>query len=148
MPYPGHWEADVLLRDGHVAHLRPIVAEDQQLLVDFYEQVSAESKYSRFFAPMPHLSDRDLLRFTNVDHQDRVAFVLTVACKIIAVGRFDRMPPEESSSGDVEAEVASSCRTPTRGGASSSCCSSTSPRLAANAASTGSSPTSFRTTAG
>ena len=54
--YPRHWEADVLLRDGHVAHIRPIHAGDQDLLVDFYEQVSAESKYLRFFAPMPRLS--------------------------------------------------------------------------------------------
>ncbi|HET9827501.1 MAG TPA: GNAT family N-acetyltransferase [Nocardioidaceae bacterium] len=109
--YPRHWEADVLLRDGQVAHLRPIHADDGELLVEFYDQVSAESKYLRFFAPMPELSERDVLRFTNVDHHDRVAFVLTVANKMIAVGRFDRIPAEESSPdvrgrGVVEAEVA------------------------------------------
>jgi acyl-CoA synthetase (NDP forming)/RimJ/RimL family protein N-acetyltransferase len=101
-PYPKHWEADVLLRDGHVAHLRPIMADDERLLVEFYEQVSAESKYLRFFAPMPNLSQKDVIRFTHVDHRDRVAFVLTVANKMIAVGRFDRMTEKE---GD-EAEVA------------------------------------------
>jgi acyl-CoA synthetase (NDP forming)/GNAT superfamily N-acetyltransferase len=105
--YPRHWEADVLLRDGQVAHLRPISVEDRDLLVDFYAQVSAESKYLRFFAPMPELSERDLLRFTHVDHRDRVAFVLTVADKMLAVGRFDRIPPEEARDKDVvEAEVA------------------------------------------
>jgi acyl-CoA synthetase (NDP forming)/RimJ/RimL family protein N-acetyltransferase len=102
--YPRHWEADVLLRDGHTAHLRPISGEDAQRLVDFYAQVSAESKYLRFFAPMPTLSERDVKRFTHVDHQDRVAFVLTVADKIIAVGRFDRIKPPDGT-GD-EAEVA------------------------------------------
>ena len=56
---------------------------------------------------MPRLSERDVLRFTNVDHVNRVAFVLTVARKMIAVGRFDRIPPEETkSAGVVEAEVA------------------------------------------
>ncbi len=90
--YPRHWEADVLLRDGQAAHLRPIGAGDRERLVEFYEQVSAESKYLRFFAPMPHLSERDVQRFTSVDHHDRVAFVLTVAQKIIAVGRFDKLP--------------------------------------------------------
>ena len=50
---PAHWEADVLLRDGRTAHLRPIPVDDEQLLVEFYEQVSDESKYFRFFAPMP-----------------------------------------------------------------------------------------------
>jgi acyl-CoA synthetase (NDP forming)/GNAT superfamily N-acetyltransferase len=102
--YPRHWEADVLLRDGHTAHLRPISGDDEQRLVEFYAQVSAESKYLRFFAPMPTLSQRDVKRFTHVDHHDRVAFVLTVADKIIAVGRFDRAVPPDGS-GD-EAEVA------------------------------------------
>ena len=102
--YPRHWEADVLLRDGHTAHLRPISGDDEELLVEFYAQVSAESKYLRFFAPMPTLSERDVKRFTHVDHHDRVAFVLTVAQKIIAVGRFDRITPPEGT-GD-EAEVA------------------------------------------
>ncbi|HSE07203.1 MAG TPA: GNAT family N-acetyltransferase [Nocardioidaceae bacterium] len=102
--YPRHWEADVLLRDGHTAHLRPISGDDEDLLVEFYSQVSAESKYLRFFAPMPTLSERDVKRFTHVDHNDRVAFVLTVAQKIIAVGRFDRITGPDLQ-GD-EAEVA------------------------------------------
>ncbi|MGA9748904.1 MAG: GNAT family N-acetyltransferase [Nocardioides sp.] len=102
--YPRHWEADVLLRDGQAAHLRPIVAADRDLLVEFYEQVSAESKYLRFFAPMPNLSEKDVVRFTQVDHHERVAFVLTVAKKMIAVGRFDRLPGTRE--GKVLAEVA------------------------------------------
>ncbi len=100
--YPRHWEADVLLRDGHTAHLRPISGDDEELLVEFYSQVSAESKYLRFFAPMPTLSDRDVKRFTHVDHQDRVAFVLTVAQKIIAVGRFDRITGPDGTGDDAE----------------------------------------------
>ncbi len=87
--YPEHWEADVLLRDGRTAHLRPILPEDADGLVEFYGQVSDESKYMRFFAPMPNLSDRDVARFTTVDYRDRVAFVVTVAQMIIAVGRYD-----------------------------------------------------------
>jgi len=102
--YPRHWEADVLLRDGHTAHLRPISGDDAELLVEFYEQVSAESKYMRFFAPMPRLSERDVERFTHVDHHDRVAFVLTVGQKMIAVGRFDKITPDGGA--PVEAEVA------------------------------------------
>jgi acyl-CoA synthetase (NDP forming)/GNAT superfamily N-acetyltransferase len=97
--YPAHWEADVLLRDGRTAHLRPITADDEGRLVAFYEEVSDQSKYFRFFSAMPRLSTRDVHRFTHVDHKDRVAFVLTVAEKIIAVGRYERTEP-------VEAEVA------------------------------------------
>ncbi len=94
--YPEHWEADVLLRDGRTAHLRPILPEDAENLVDFYALVSDQSKYFRFFAPMPQLSDRDVKRFTQVDYRDRVALVLTVAQKIIAVGRYDVVAPGQA----------------------------------------------------
>ena len=30
---PAHWEADVLLRDGRTAHIRPIGPEDAELLL-------------------------------------------------------------------------------------------------------------------
>ncbi|MDP3892805.1 GNAT family N-acetyltransferase, partial [Nocardioides sp.] len=86
---PRHWEADVLLRDGRTAHIRPIRSDDAELLVAFYARVSEESKYYRFFTPMPNLSERDVARFTQVDHVDRVAFVLLVAEQMIAVGRYD-----------------------------------------------------------
>ena len=90
--YPRHWEADVLLRDGGTAHLRPISPADAELLVSFYAEVSDQSKYLRFFAAMPTLSEREVRRFVDVDQQDRVGMVLTVAERIIAVGQFERLP--------------------------------------------------------
>jgi len=94
--YPAHWEADVLLLDGGPARLRPIHPEDAELLVDFYSRVSPESKYMRFFAPYPTLSERDVHRFTHVDYVDRVAFVVTVGHQVIAVGRYDRLDNNEA----------------------------------------------------
>jgi acyl-CoA synthetase (NDP forming)/RimJ/RimL family protein N-acetyltransferase len=93
---PRHWEADVLLRDGRTAHIRPIHDDDEQLLVEFYSRVSDESKYYRFFSPMPVLSERDVKRFTHVDHHDRVALVLTLQGRMIAVGRYDVVRPGEA----------------------------------------------------
>ncbi|MCP3423608.1 bifunctional acetate--CoA ligase family protein/GNAT family N-acetyltransferase [Nocardioides pinisoli] len=90
---PRHWEADVLLRDGRTAHIRPIQPDDRDLLVEFYSRVSDQSKYYRFFSPMPELSERDLDRFTKVDHRDRVAMILLVAGQMIAVGRYDTIRP-------------------------------------------------------
>ncbi|HRV68068.1 MAG TPA: GNAT family N-acetyltransferase [Marmoricola sp.] len=98
-PYPAHWVADVLLRDGRTAHLRPVSPDDVAALTEFYDQVSAQSKYYRFFAPMPNLSSKELQRITHVDHHDRVGFVLTVAEKIIAIGQYEGI-------GDHRAEVA------------------------------------------
>jgi acyl-CoA synthetase (NDP forming)/GNAT superfamily N-acetyltransferase len=93
---PQHWAADVILRDGRTAHIRPIRAEDAELLVEFYARVSDESKYYRFFSPMPTLSDRDVRRFTHVDHHDRVALVMTVHDRMIAVGRYDVVEAKEA----------------------------------------------------
>lgn len=94
-PVPA-WEADVLLKDGRVAGIRPIVPEDAPKYVEFYSRVSAESKYFRFFAPYPRLSDKDVQRFTEVDHHKRVAFVMTLQDDIIAVGRYDAISDEEA----------------------------------------------------
>ncbi|TDC79479.1 GNAT family N-acetyltransferase, partial [Streptomyces hainanensis] len=90
-PYPAHWEADVVLRDGGTARLRPITPADADRLVAFYERVSDESKYYRFFAPYPRLSDRDVHRFTHHDYVDRVGLAATVGGEFLAVVRYDRI---------------------------------------------------------
>lgn len=100
--YPAHWAADVVLRDGGTAHVRPISPADADLLVDFYAEVSPQSKYYRFFAAMPTLSEREVRRFIDVDHRDRVALVVEVAQRMIAVGQFERL----AGSGPSQAEVA------------------------------------------
>ncbi|MFF7655157.1 GNAT family N-acetyltransferase [Streptomyces sp. NPDC007983] len=89
--YPTHWEADVVLRDGGTAQIRPITPDDAQRLVSFYEHVSDESKYYRFFAPYPRLSDRDVHRFTHHDYVDRVGLAATVGGEFIATVRYDRI---------------------------------------------------------
>ncbi|MFC7302712.1 GNAT family N-acetyltransferase [Streptomyces monticola] len=89
--YPAHWEADVVLRDGGTARIRPITTEDADRLVSFYEQVSDESKYYRFFAPYPRLSDKDVHRFTHHDYVDRVGLAVTVGGEFIATVRYDRI---------------------------------------------------------
>ncbi|MDO4919796.1 GNAT family N-acetyltransferase [Kocuria sp.] len=91
--YPEHWEADVILRDGATAHLRPISPRDQDLLQEFHSSQSPDSIYLRFFSYKPRLSQRELERFTTVDHADRVCFVLVLGEKLIGVGRYDRTTP-------------------------------------------------------
>lgn len=90
------WEADVLLKDGRVAQLRPITPEDAEAFVAFYSRVSDESKYYRFFAPYPTLSQRDIDRFTHVDLDRRVAFVLTLHDQIIGIGRYDAVSDDKA----------------------------------------------------
>ncbi|MCX4735294.1 bifunctional GNAT family N-acetyltransferase/acetate--CoA ligase family protein [Streptomyces sp. NBC_01363] len=106
--YPDHWEADVVLRDGGTARIRPITTDDAERLVSFYEQVSDESKYYRFFAPYPRLSDRDVHRFTHHDYVDRVGLAVTVGGEFIATVRYDRIDERgrPASAPADEAEVA------------------------------------------
>jgi acyl-CoA synthetase (NDP forming)/RimJ/RimL family protein N-acetyltransferase len=87
---PARWEADVVLRDGSVGHVRPIRPDDADGIRTFHAGQSDESIYLRFFAPIRELSERDVYRFTNVDNVDRVALVVTVRGAIIGIGRFDR----------------------------------------------------------
>ncbi|MFF1924522.1 GNAT family N-acetyltransferase [Streptomyces sp. NPDC058221] len=106
--YPDHWEADVVLRDGGTARIRPITTDDAERLVSFYEQVSPESKYYRFFAPYPRLSAKDVHRFTHHDYVDRVGLAVTVGGEFIATVRYDRIDAHgrPASAPADEAEVA------------------------------------------
>ncbi|TYC98595.1 GNAT family N-acetyltransferase [Arthrobacter echini] len=98
--YPSYWEADVILRDGGTAHLRPISPSDADAVQAFHIRQSQNSIYLRFFTYKAKLSARELKRFTEVDHRDRVAFVITRGTEIVGIGRYDRLDDP------LEAEVA------------------------------------------
>ncbi|NEE07242.1 hypothetical protein G3M58_12385, partial [Streptomyces sp. SID7499] len=88
--------------------IRPITTDDAERLVSFYEQVSDESKYYRFFAPYPRLSDRDVHRFTHHDYVDRVGLAVTIGGEFIGTVRYDRINEQgrPASAPADEAEVA------------------------------------------
>ncbi len=94
--YPAHWEADVVLRDGGTAHLRPILPTDADRLRRFYDRLSDETIYYRFFSLYRQISDRDVEKFTVVDHHDRVALIATVGEEMIGVVRYERVGPDEA----------------------------------------------------
>ncbi|WP_037571987.1 bifunctional acetate--CoA ligase family protein/GNAT family N-acetyltransferase [Phaeacidiphilus oryzae] len=108
--YPEHWEADVVLRDGGIARIRPIRPDDAGRLVAFYEEVSDESKYYRFFAPYPRLSDRDVRRFTHHDYRDRVGLAALVNDRFIATVRYDRIDPHTGLPAGTGPELAEAVR--------------------------------------
>ncbi|MBP2473598.1 acyl-CoA synthetase (NDP forming)/RimJ/RimL family protein N-acetyltransferase [Crossiella equi] len=89
--YPRSWEADVVLTDGGTVHLRPITPDDAERLRAFHGRLSERTRYLRYFGPYPRIPDRDLKRFTTVDHHNRVALVALLGDEITAVGRFDRL---------------------------------------------------------
>ncbi len=93
--------ADVLLADGTTVHLRPIEPEDADAVVALHSRFSERTRYLRYFSPYPRIPERDLHRFTHVDHHDREAIVVAVGDQLIAIGRYDRLGP-----GSADAEVA------------------------------------------
>src|SRR5699024_9451338 len=82
---------------GGTAHLRPITPADADALSRMHEAQSPESVYLRFFAPLPRLPKRDLDRFVNVDHHDRVALIMLIGDDIIGVGRLDKISDTEAA---------------------------------------------------
>jgi len=81
----------LVLRDGTAVELVPMCPEDAGRLVRFHHTLSADTTYLRFFSVHPELNDRELYRFTHVDHRDREAFVAVSDGEIVAVARFDRL---------------------------------------------------------
>ena len=123
--YPAQWEADVVLRDGGTAHLRPIRPDDAERLQQFQSRLSDETIYFRFFSLYRELSAKDVERFTVVDHHDRAALVATIGEDLIGVVRCERLDASPAP------KSPSTSRTGTRGAAWARSSSSTSrpPRL-------------------
>ncbi|MBV8953685.1 MAG: GNAT family N-acetyltransferase [Solirubrobacterales bacterium] len=67
--------ARIELRDGTQVLVRQGTSADRELLVRSFERLSPESRYRRFLAPMPELSDDMLRHLTEIDHHDEEAIV-------------------------------------------------------------------------
>lgn len=93
--YPPQWEADVVVSDGGTVHLRPITPADAEALVRFHGGLSIRTRYLRYFSAYPTIPKRDLIRFSHVDHVNRVALAVWLNGEIIAVGRFDKLLDSE-----------------------------------------------------
>ena len=65
--------APVVLRDGSRIRLRQGHSSDKELLLRGFERLSPESRYQRFLAAMPKLSDEMVSYLIDVDHHDHEA---------------------------------------------------------------------------
>ena len=90
-PYPSHEERDVVLRSGATVRIRPIKADDADLLLEFYKRLSPESLYFRFFSiPSPDAARAAYLG--GVDYEDRFAVVAEAGARIVGVAHYYRDP--------------------------------------------------------
>lgn len=66
------------LRDGQVVRIRPMNKEDIELERNFIESLSPESRHQRFLGGVGKPSQKMLEALTNVDHQEREAFIALI----------------------------------------------------------------------
>ena len=91
------------LRSGQRVLLRAVRPDDAPGLAEAYEQLSETSRYRRFFAVKPHLSEQSLAYFTDVDHRNHEALIAVApdSGQLVGVARFIRDPRQPD-----QAEVA------------------------------------------
>ena len=65
----------VRLPDGRQITLRPVAADDKQLIAGGFDRLSETSRYRRFFTPITELDAGTLAYLTEVDHHDHEAIV-------------------------------------------------------------------------
>ncbi len=67
--------APIELRDGSRVRLRQGRNADRELLLRGFERLGPESRYMRFLAPMPELTEEMVRYLTDVDHHDHEAII-------------------------------------------------------------------------
>ncbi len=95
MAEPGFEPRILELTDGTKVHVRPIVPEDEPLLIEAVASMSERTVYFRFFSPLKRLPDALAHRLAVVDYNDRFAIVATTHKpggkeRIVGVARYDR----------------------------------------------------------
>ncbi len=98
--YPANREADVVLRDGSTVRVRPVRADDADGLRRFFEGLSEEATWFRFFSAGTSTASQ-VAAALNVDYRDRFGLVATRGAggEIVAHALYAR-------TGDDRAEVA------------------------------------------
>jgi len=67
--------AAITLRDGLRVRVRQVRSSDKEVLLRGFERLSPESRYRRFLAPMPELTEGMVRYLTEVDHHDHEAII-------------------------------------------------------------------------
>jgi RimJ/RimL family protein N-acetyltransferase len=89
-------ESQAILKDGTIAHIRPIRSDDDQALVEAFRHLSPESVYQRFFTALPELSPGMARYLAHVNYTNRLALVAEIDGELAAVSRYERTSDSET----------------------------------------------------
>jgi RimJ/RimL family protein N-acetyltransferase len=91
--YPTELEREIVLRDGARLRLRPIRSDDQDRLIAFYDRLSRQTAYQRFFSVMRRLPPDWARLLATVDYERRLALVAERgepgAPELVGVARYE-----------------------------------------------------------
>lgn len=101
-PYPIRYVGEWTMKNGSKVLIRPIRAEDEQLMINFHKHLSDRSVYLRYLSPML-LSDRvtheRLARVCHCDYAREIALVVETEIEgmrnIVGVGRMSKFKGED-----------------------------------------------------
>jgi acetyltransferase len=74
-PYPAWQEQLYTTRESEQVLIRPVKPEDADAMLKFFEHLSTQTIYLRFFTPLKQLSKRMLIQLTQIDYDREVALV-------------------------------------------------------------------------
>ena len=102
-----NYHVEAILRDGRSIYLRALRSDDQDRLVELFEQLSTRSIYFRFFHFKKWLTEGELAQFTDLDFVRDAALIAAFrkdeSEHVIGVGRYSALAEEN---GARRAEVA------------------------------------------
>ena len=90
--YPSELEDHINLPNGELVHVRPLRRGDHLPIRELYGNLSPETRYRRFFSPMPLLPDPVLRLISCVDYCRRLALLAELDARdgvqVVALGSF------------------------------------------------------------
>jgi acetate---CoA ligase (ADP-forming) len=104
--YPGHREADVVLRDGSTVHVRPARLADGPEIERLLKGLSDRSRWLRFFSGFPNLG-KAVQWATEVDYERRYGLVAISGAdgRVVGHAGFERQP-DHPDRAEVAMEIA------------------------------------------
>jgi acetyltransferase len=93
--YPRELEDQISLPNGELLRIRPLRRGDDLPIRQLYENLSPDTRYLRFFSPMPLLPDPVLSLISCVDYCRRLALLAELdtpdGVQVVALGSFAAM---------------------------------------------------------